>query len=207
MVRVKIQFDCMSASAAKVTCCTTLQGTPIGNLEDMGFRAIRILQNVNLILAEDTRHTRKLLDHYDIHTPTLSCHEHNERQRQELVLRRLQQGEVGGNIWLTHRRSACALLPWHGVWLWLWLCVSHDAASKCLFSRRLSSRPLPLNMLAIVVLLLLLLLPLLGCLACSPLRLSVTQACQPSQTRVPSLWLQLWQQASRWCLCQGRVQL
>lgn len=71
------------------------QGTPIGNLEDMSFRAIRILQGVSLILAEDTRHTRKLLEHFAIRTPTLSCHEHNERQRQELVLQRLQQGEVG----------------------------------------------------------------------------------------------------------------
>jgi 16S rRNA C1402 (ribose-2'-O) methylase RsmI len=70
------------------------QGTPIGNLEDMTFRAIRILQGVNLILAEDTRHTRKLLEHFGIRTPTLSCHEHNEKQRQELVLQRLQQGEV-----------------------------------------------------------------------------------------------------------------
>jgi len=70
------------------------QGTPIGNLEDMSFRAIRILQGAHLILAEDTRHTRKLLEHYAIRTPTLSCHEHNERQRQELVLQRLQQGEV-----------------------------------------------------------------------------------------------------------------
>lgn len=72
----------------------SLQGTPIGNLEDMSFRAIRILQGAHLILAEDTRHTRKLLEHYAIRTPTLSCHEHNERQRQELVLQRLQQGEV-----------------------------------------------------------------------------------------------------------------
>lgn len=69
-------------------------GTPIGNLEDMSFRAVRILQGVHLILAEDTRHTRKLLEHFSIRTPTLSCHEHNERQRQELVLQRLQQGEV-----------------------------------------------------------------------------------------------------------------
>lgn len=73
---------------------TNTQGTPIGNLEDISFRAIRILKGVNLILAEDTRHTRKLLDHFDIRTPTLSCHEHNEQQRQQLVVQRLQQGEV-----------------------------------------------------------------------------------------------------------------
>jgi 16S rRNA (cytidine1402-2'-O)-methyltransferase len=69
-------------------------GTPIGNLEDISFRALRILRGASLILAEDTRHTRKLLQHFAIRTPTLSCHQHNERQRQELVLRRLQAGEV-----------------------------------------------------------------------------------------------------------------
>jgi hypothetical protein len=84
-----------------------LQGTPIGNLEDMSFRAIRILQGVSLILAEDTRHTRKLLEHFSIRTPTLSCHEHNERQRQELVLQRLQQGEVGA--------AACRSEQRHGM--------------------------------------------------------------------------------------------
>ncbi|WIA38015.1 hypothetical protein OEZ86_001386 [Tetradesmus obliquus] len=68
-------------------------GTPIGNLEDISFRALRILRGASLILAEDTRHTRKLLEHFSIRTPTMSCHQHNERQRQELVLRRLQAGE------------------------------------------------------------------------------------------------------------------
>lgn len=74
------------------------QGTPIGNLEDTSLRALRILRCASLILAEDTRHTRRLLSHFGIRTPTLSCHEHNERQRQELVLRRLQQGEVRGGV-------------------------------------------------------------------------------------------------------------
>jgi 16S rRNA (cytidine1402-2'-O)-methyltransferase len=69
-------------------------GTPIGNLEDISFRALRILRSASLILAEDTRHTRKLLEHFAIRTPTLSCHQHNEKQRQELVLQRLQAGEV-----------------------------------------------------------------------------------------------------------------
>jgi hypothetical protein len=83
-----------SQEAAALAPALYVVGTPIGNLEDMSFRAIRILQGVNLILAEDTRHTRKLLEHFAIRTPTRSCHEHNERQRQELVLQRLQQGEV-----------------------------------------------------------------------------------------------------------------
>lgn len=55
-----------------------LSATPIGNLEDMTYRAVRILAEVELIAAEDTRHTRKLLAHYDIHTRLTSYHEHNK---------------------------------------------------------------------------------------------------------------------------------
>ena len=67
--------------------------TPIGNLEDMTFRAVRVLQQVAVIAAEDTRHSRKLLDHYAIRTPLISCHEHNEEQRTAQLLDRLQSGE------------------------------------------------------------------------------------------------------------------
>ncbi len=67
--------------------------TPIGNLEDMTHRAVRVLQEVALIAAEDTRHSRKLLDHYAIKTPLISYHEHNEEARAEQLLARLQQGE------------------------------------------------------------------------------------------------------------------
>lgn len=67
--------------------------TPIGNLEDITFRAVRILQEVTLIAAEDTRHSRKLLEHYAIRTPMVSCHEHNEEQRTTQLLERLQAGE------------------------------------------------------------------------------------------------------------------
>ncbi len=67
--------------------------TPIGNLEDMTYRAVRILQEVALIAAEDTRHSRKLLDHYAIKTALISYHEHNETARAEQLLARLQQGE------------------------------------------------------------------------------------------------------------------
>ncbi|HYG60393.1 MAG TPA: SAM-dependent methyltransferase, partial [Symbiobacteriaceae bacterium] len=52
-------------------------GTPIGNLEDITQRALRVLREVDVIAAEDTRQTRKLLTHFDIHTPTVSYHEHN----------------------------------------------------------------------------------------------------------------------------------
>jgi 16S rRNA (cytidine1402-2'-O)-methyltransferase len=67
--------------------------TPIGNLEDITARALRILREVALIAAEDTRHSRKLLNHFGIRTPLISCHEHNEQQRQELLLGRLLGGE------------------------------------------------------------------------------------------------------------------
>ncbi|BAS29004.1 16S rRNA (cytidine(1402)-2'-O)-methyltransferase [Limnochorda pilosa] len=69
-----------------------LVGTPIGNLEDVTLRALRILREVDLIAAEDTRVTRKLLSHYEIHTPTVSLHRHNERQRTPELLGHLAAG-------------------------------------------------------------------------------------------------------------------
>ena len=71
-----------------------LVATPIGNLEDMTFRAIRILQTVDLIAAEDTRHTGKLLQHFQIKTPQLSYHEHNRQQRIPELLSQLSQGKA-----------------------------------------------------------------------------------------------------------------
>ncbi|AFY79006.1 MAG: 16S rRNA (cytidine(1402)-2'-O)-methyltransferase [Hydrococcus sp. C42_A2020_068] len=71
-----------------------LVGTPIGNLEDITFRAIGILQAVDLIAAEDTRHTGKLLQHFQIAAPQISYYEHNKRSRQEELLARLQKGET-----------------------------------------------------------------------------------------------------------------
>ncbi|MGF1569262.1 MAG: 16S rRNA (cytidine(1402)-2'-O)-methyltransferase [Nodosilinea sp.] len=65
-------------------------GTPLGNLEDMTFRAVRMLQAVDLIAAEDTRHTGKLLQHFQITTPQLSYHEHNRQSRIGDVLHHLQ---------------------------------------------------------------------------------------------------------------------
>ena len=67
--------------------------TPIGNLEDITYRAIRILGEVALVAAEDTRHSRKLFARFGIHKPLLSYHDHNERQRQDVLLARLQGGE------------------------------------------------------------------------------------------------------------------
>jgi 16S rRNA (cytidine1402-2'-O)-methyltransferase len=71
-----------------------LVATPIGNLEDISARALRILREVTLIAAEDTRHTRKLLSHYDIHTSLTSYYEHNKRQKLDQVLEKLAAGDV-----------------------------------------------------------------------------------------------------------------
>ena len=67
--------------------------TPIGNLEDITLRALRILKEVDLIAAEDTRHTRKLLAAYDIHTPLTSYFEQNETQKSEYLLQNLLDGK------------------------------------------------------------------------------------------------------------------
>jgi 16S rRNA (cytidine1402-2'-O)-methyltransferase len=67
--------------------------TPIGNLEDITLRAVRILKEVDLIAAEDTRHTQILLSRYDIHTPLTSYHEHNERTKAQPLVERLVRGE------------------------------------------------------------------------------------------------------------------
>src|SRR5256884_3187799 len=66
--------------------------TPIGNLEDVTTRALRILREVDVIACEDTRHTRLLLQRYGITTPLVSYHEHNEQTRAQELLRRLQEG-------------------------------------------------------------------------------------------------------------------
>ena len=67
--------------------------TPIGNLEDISLRAVRVLREADLIAAEDTRHTAKLLHHYDIRRPTASLHEHNEHEKVPILVDRLRGGE------------------------------------------------------------------------------------------------------------------
>jgi 16S rRNA (cytidine1402-2'-O)-methyltransferase len=67
--------------------------TPIGNLEDMTYRAVRLLGEADRILAEDTRTSRKLLDHYGITTALVAYHQHNEHQRTEGWIQRLKDGE------------------------------------------------------------------------------------------------------------------
>jgi 16S rRNA (cytidine1402-2'-O)-methyltransferase len=68
--------------------------TPIGNLEDMTFRAVRILQAVDMIAAEDTRHTGRLLQHFQVKTPQISYHEHNSNSRIPELLEYLQYGKA-----------------------------------------------------------------------------------------------------------------
>ena len=70
-----------------------LVSTPIGNLEDITFRAIKTLQEVDLIAAEDTRHSLKLLNHYEIKKPLISYFEHNKIQRGVELINRLLSGE------------------------------------------------------------------------------------------------------------------
>jgi 16S rRNA (cytidine1402-2'-O)-methyltransferase len=71
-----------------------LIATPIGNLEDLTQRALRVLREVELIAAEDTRQTRKLLNHYQIKTPLISYHEHNKLKRLERLRQALETGDV-----------------------------------------------------------------------------------------------------------------
>jgi 16S rRNA (cytidine1402-2'-O)-methyltransferase len=68
-------------------------GTPIGNLEDLSFRALRILREVHLIACEDTRHTARLLNHYGVSTRKISYHEHNEFARTRRLLEILEDGK------------------------------------------------------------------------------------------------------------------
>jgi 16S rRNA (cytidine1402-2'-O)-methyltransferase len=68
-------------------------GTPIGNLDDLTFRSLATLKKVSLIAAEDTRHTGKLLQHFDISTPQISYHEHNRLSRLDELLNILSQGQ------------------------------------------------------------------------------------------------------------------
>lgn len=71
-----------------------LSATPIGNLEDMTYRGVRMLAEADLIAAEDTRHTRKLLSHYDIHTPATSYHEHNKLTKGPELVEKMLSGAV-----------------------------------------------------------------------------------------------------------------
>ena len=70
-----------------------LVATPIGNLEDITLRAIKILKEVDIIAAEDTRHTLKLLNHLEISKPMISYHRHNEETKSDVLIEKLQEGQ------------------------------------------------------------------------------------------------------------------
>ena len=67
--------------------------TPIGNLDDITIRAIKVLKDVDLIAAEDTRHTLKLLNHLEISKPMISYHRHNEETKSDVLIEKLQEGQ------------------------------------------------------------------------------------------------------------------
>src|ERR1700719_3818615 len=81
-----------TAARSNESGCLYVVGTPIGNLEDITLRALRILKEVDLIACEDTRHTQKLLHHYNIAKTLVSYHEHNEMTRSSELLIQLEQG-------------------------------------------------------------------------------------------------------------------
>ena len=83
-----------STDTDRTTGILYIVSTPIGNLEDITLRALRVLKEVDLIAAEDTRHTHQLLVHYEIHTPRTSYFEGNELQKGEKLIARLKAGEA-----------------------------------------------------------------------------------------------------------------
>ena len=96
-------------------------GTPIGNLEDMSVRAVRTLQEVDFIAAEDTRVTLKLLNHFEIKKPMVSYHDHNIREKGEVIIAKLQSGENGAIV--TDAGMPCISDPGEDL---VRLCAEHD---------------------------------------------------------------------------------
>ena len=101
--------------------------TPVGNLEDMTIRAVRVLNEVDLILAEDTRTTSVLLKHFDIHTPMSSHHKFNEHKTVEQVVSRIQQGTT---VALVSDAGTPAISD--PGFLLVRACVAHDVDVECL---------------------------------------------------------------------------
>ena len=91
----EIESEYLQSDAARaLSAGLYLVSTPIGNLQDITFRAIHVLKQASLILCEDTRHSSRLLQHYQIKTPLQSYHEHNEKHRTQMAVSRIQSGEA-----------------------------------------------------------------------------------------------------------------
>ena len=101
--------------------------TPVGNMEDITLRALRLLKEVDLILAEDTRTSSKLLKHYDITTPLLSHHKFNEHQQVERIAERIEKGE---NIALISDAGTPGISD--PGFLLTRTCVEHGIETECL---------------------------------------------------------------------------
>ena len=86
-------FRLLNCDLLRMSGTLYIVATPIGNLEDITLRALRVLKEVDLIAAEDTRHTQILLRHFGIRTPLTSYHEHNERTKARRLIERLKQGK------------------------------------------------------------------------------------------------------------------
>ncbi len=84
----------MTAADSKLTPGLYLVATPIGNLGDITLRALEVLRGVDRIACEDTRQTQKLLNHFQISKPTVSCHEHNERSRSDELIQEIKRGSA-----------------------------------------------------------------------------------------------------------------
>lgn len=82
-----------------------LCATPIGNLEDITFRVLRTLKEVDLIAAEDTRNSQKLLNHFDIHTPMTSYHEYNKYDKAEYLVGLMLDGKILPALQMQERRA------------------------------------------------------------------------------------------------------
>jgi len=88
-----VTSDILGIGGASVSGVLYVVATPLGNLEDITLRALRILKEVDLIAAEDTRHTKKLLTHYSITTPLTSYHDHIETEKAPVLITQLQAGK------------------------------------------------------------------------------------------------------------------
>ena len=113
-------------------------GTPIGNLEDMSVRAVRTLQQVDFIAAEDTRVSLKLLNHFEIKKPMVSYHEHNAREVGPQIIRRLQNGESCAIV--TDAGMPCISDPGEDL---VRLCAENGIDTKVIQDRARRSAPLP----------------------------------------------------------------